>query len=95
MFHGHINTHGGGGTFNREIGKMLQEISLSAEKDNPQRTKNRFEKAMNTLVADKIIQEWCYEAEVSLPARGWLATWLEQKITVHIAPTKEVGLGRL
>ena len=28
MFHGHINTHGGGGTFSREISKLLQEISL-------------------------------------------------------------------
>lgn len=88
MFHGHINTHGGGGTFNREIGKLFQEVSLSVEKDNPQRTRNRFEKAMNILVTDKIIQEWYYEAEFSLPARGWLATWLEQKITIHIAPTR-------
>ncbi len=88
MFHGHINTHGGGGVFNREIDKLLLEISLSVENANPQRTKNRFEKAMNRLVKDKIIQEWSYTDNVSLPARGWLATWLEQKITIHIAPTR-------
>jgi len=90
MFHGHINTHGGGGTFNREIGKMLQEVSLEADQRKPQRTRDRFEKAMNTLVGDKIIQEWCYEADVSLPTKGWLPTWLEQKITIHIAPTRDI-----
>jgi hypothetical protein len=90
MFHGHINTHGGGGTFNREIGKMLQDLSLEVNDRFPQRTRDRFEKAMNTLVRDKIIQEWSYEVEVSLPARGWLTTWLGQKITVHIAPTKSL-----
>ena len=88
MFHGHINTHGGGGTFSREMSKLLQEISLSVEKDNPKRTRGRFEKAMNTLVEDKIIQEWHYEEAISLPAKGWLPTWLEQKITIHIASTK-------
>lgn len=93
MFHGHINTHGGGGVFNREIGKLLQEVSLEQNQRDPQRTRNRFEKAMNTLVEDKIIQEWEYAEEVSLPARGWLATWLEQRITVHIAPTKDLLKG--
>ncbi len=88
MFHGHINTHGGGGVFNREIGKLLQETSLSVEKDNPQRTRNRFEKAMGVLVTDKIIQEWDYTESFSLPSKGWVATWLDQKITIHIAPTK-------
>lgn len=88
MFHGHINTHGGGGVFNREIGKLLQEASLELNQRNPQWTRNRFEKAMNILVTDKIIQEWDYAEDVSLPAKGWLAAWLDQKITVHIAPTK-------
>ena len=90
MFHGHINTHGGGGTFNREIGKMLQELSLEVNKERPQRTRDRFEKAMNTLTKDKIIQEWKYAEAASPPAKGWLATWLEQKITVYIAPTKDL-----
>jgi hypothetical protein len=88
MFHGHINTHGGGGVFNREIGKILQEVSLELNERFPQRTQDRFEKAMNTLVKDNIIQEWCYANDVSLPAKKWLTTWLEQMITIHIAPTK-------
>jgi hypothetical protein len=88
MFHGHINTHGGGGTFNRHIGKLLQEMSLEVNERFPQRTRDRFEKAMNMLVADKIIQEWAYEEEISPKAKGWLAAWLNQKIIVHIAPTK-------
>ena len=93
MFHGHINTHGGGGVFNREIGKLLQEISLEVDQRKPQRTRDRFEKAMNKLVEDKIIQEWCYTEDVSLPTKGWLPTWLEQKITAHIAPTKNLVKG--
>ena len=88
MFHGHINTHGGGGVFNREIGRLLQETSLELNQRNPQWTRNRFEKAMSVLVADKIIQEWDYAEGFSLPSKGWLATWLDQKITIHIAPTK-------
>lgn len=93
MFHGHINTHGGGGVFNREIGKLLQELSLEVNQRDPQRTRDRFEKAMNTLVKDRIIQEWHYKEEFSLSAKGWLTTWLEQKISIYIAPTKGLVKG--
>lgn len=93
MFHGHINTRGSGGVFNREIGKLLQELSLEVNQRDPQRTRDRFEKAMNTLVKDRIIQEWHYTEEFSLPAKGWLATWLEQKISIYIAPTKGLVKG--
>lgn len=93
MFHGHMSTRGGGGVFNRFIGKTLQELSLEVNERVPQRARDRFEKAMNRLVADKIIQEWHYVEDIALPTKGWLPTWLEQKITVDIAPTKGLMKG--
>jgi hypothetical protein len=86
MFHIRMNARGSRAMFNREIGKLLKELSLIIDERFPQRTRDRFEKALTRLVEDRQIDAWLYKAEMQLPARNWLGTWLEQSITVYVAP---------
>ena len=90
LFHLRMNARGSTVVFNREIGKLLKELSLPIEEERPQRTRDRFEKALNRLVEDRQIDVWQYKAEVQLPTRHWLGTWLKQNITVYVAPTKHI-----
>ena len=85
FFHIRMNA-ASGGIFNREIGKMIDELSLPTEEDRPQRTKDRFEKAMNRLVQDGQIDGWEYKEKIEYKARGWVKTWLQTRITVYVAP---------
>lgn len=90
MLFGHMETRGGGGTFNRYIKKLLQEVSLSVETANPKRTKERFERAMDQLVTDSIIHEWHYQDSVDVSKRGWVTDWLDLMVTIYIAPTRQL-----
>ena len=90
LFHLRMNARGSSVVFNREIGKLLKELSLPIEEERPQRTRDRFEKALNKLVEDRQLDAWQYKAEGQLPARHWLGTWLKQNITVYVAPTKHL-----
>jgi hypothetical protein len=80
--HGHASNHGGGAvTINREIGDLLNTASLTIDQRDPQRTRDRFEKAMGRLVKDQIIHEWRYAdpaAVNALPTKRWLMQWLNQ-----------------
>lgn len=66
----------------RTIGNLITELGLSVDNRNPEKTKTRFEKAMNTLQADGIISLWEYQETTELLARHWLQTWLERKVSV-------------
>lgn len=90
FFHIRMNA-ASGGVFNREIGKMIDELSLPVEEDRPQRTKDRFEKAMNRLVQDEQINGWEYVEKIEYKARGWIKTWLQSRIAVYVAsPIKPI-----
>lgn len=69
------------------IGNLLKELNLDEDMDEerPQRVRDRFDKAMDTLQRDGILT-WDYDSEVKLPARKWLSTWMAQKITVEDPP---------
>jgi hypothetical protein len=84
FFHFRMNARAG--AFNREIGKLMETLSLPTNQRFPERTRQRFEKTLNRLHADKQIDGWEYTEQVELPARGWLPTWLQQKIRIYIAP---------
>jgi hypothetical protein len=87
--HGHIsNSKGGGATFNREIEDLLDTVSLDIDSRFPQRTKDRFEKAMNRLKEDGIISDWHYKEDLGPPSKRWQEQWLKSMITIHIAPRK-------
>ncbi len=64
------------------IQTLFDECHLPIDKRNPQRTRDRFEEAMNRLHADGHLSAWEYEEEARLPARGWLTTWLCSSIAV-------------
>lgn len=92
FFHGHIsNQKGGGATLNRTVEDLLTVNSLDIDERFPQRTRDRFEKAMNRLVTDKIIDAWEYKEAFELPSRRWLKVWLEQMVSIHIAPKKALS----
>lgn len=66
----------------RTIGNMLEELGLPIDTRNPEKTKTRFEKAMNTLQTDGIISLWQYQDNSDLPPRQWLTTWLDRKVDI-------------
>jgi len=87
--HGHIsNPRGGSAIFNREIEDLLDTVSLEIDNRFPQRTRDRFEKAMNRLKEDNIISDWNYKEELNLPSKRWQEQWLKSKVIIHIAPRK-------
>jgi hypothetical protein len=67
------------------IGDLLAELNLGIEEDRPQRTRDRFEKAMDRLASDGLLT-WDYKEKIELPPRKWLSTWLQQQITVEDPP---------
>ncbi len=86
MFHLRINAAGGGGSIVRGVGNLIRELGLSIDERNPDRTCDRFEKAMNRLADDGQIESWGYTDATALPARKWLETWLGQSIRITAAP---------
>jgi hypothetical protein len=93
FFHGHMNSIRGGHTFNRYIETLLKDCSLDGkvERDRPQRTFDRFKKAMDKLTEDGLINGWRYTDHKGgyIPTkRSWIDEWLGLRITIEIAPNK-------
>ncbi len=83
----HLRMNSGGGQITRKLQTIFDELHLSINQSDPQKTRDRFEKAMNRLVTDNQIAEWHYsETYGDLPSRGWLPTWLARKIDIIVAP---------
>lgn len=92
FIYGHIsNPRGGATALNRKVEDLLDNISLDIDTRFPQRTRDRFEKAMNRLKQDDIINDWHYETELNLPSKRWQEQWLKSMVTIHIAPRKELS----
>lgn len=84
VFHLRINAAGGAASITRHVGKLADELALPIDERNPQRTRDRFEQALDRLVADGVIDGWEYAREnPTLPARHWLETWRGWKIAVR------------
>ena len=64
---------------------ITKGIMESVDSKNPSRTKERFEKALDRLVYDKVISAWQYEKEDEniIGQRGWIANWLQWKVIVE------------
>ncbi len=67
------------------IGELLNELNLEIDERFPQRSCDRFEKAMDRITADGLLT-WDYKEKIELPARKWLPTWLQQHIIVEDPP---------
>jgi hypothetical protein len=60
---------------------------LPVNERDPQKTRNRFEKAMDRLVADHEIAAWgSIQGNPPLPRTEWLPIWLNWRIFVTVAP---------
>jgi hypothetical protein len=95
FFNGHMNSKGSGCTFNRYLEPLLKTCSLDEEieRGRPQRTRDRFEKAMKQLVEDRLINRWHYTEHkdgYTPTKRSWIDEWLGLKITVEIAPKRDL-----
>ena len=86
-FHMRMNAAGGGVSIVREVGSLIGELSLPVDYRNPEKTKQRLERAMNRLVDDGQIDDWAYLEDIAqLPPRKWIEVWLTYTIQVHAAP---------
>jgi hypothetical protein len=83
MFHLRINAKHNSAVITRRIGLLFHDMSLPVDDRHPERTRARFEKAMNRLVEDKQIDAWQYHEEINLPARKWFDQWQELSIDVY------------
>jgi hypothetical protein len=70
---------------------MLGEVDLAPQRDRPQRTRDRLEKALRRLHDDELLAGWGYtnDAPDALPVRGWLRPWLTS--TVWLTPPPDPG----
>jgi hypothetical protein len=76
-----------GGSITRQISTFFNELSLPITERDPQKTRNRFEKAMNRLLDDHQIASWSpAEGNPPLPRTEWLPIWLSWRIVVTVAP---------
>jgi hypothetical protein len=85
MIHLRINASYGG-MIKRKIRDLIQELSLPIDERHPERTKQRFEKAMRRLVTDTQIELWQYEQNGQLPSKKWLETWLDREVVITATP---------
>lgn len=72
---------------------LLKSIHEPVNQQHPNRTRDRLEKALDQLQADKLIQNWQYDkscTEDSLPTREWVEVWLLWKI--KLLPPKQIML---
>jgi hypothetical protein len=86
-----MNADFGGTTIKRTIGTLINELALSMNTNDPGKTKERFEKAMNRLQEDGIISHWGpkerYEkAMKQRPRYNWIDTWLAYEVEVSADP---------
>lgn len=91
-FHMRMNAAGGGTTIERQIGALIEELSLPIDRRNPEKTRQRLERALDRLLKDRQIDDWKYSGDVSqLPSRRWLETWLTYSIRVASASIVALG----
>jgi hypothetical protein len=65
---------------------FIRENGLPINRSDPQKTRERLEKALTRVHQDGVIGAWRYDDDVPrLPTKGWLDTWLDQ-YTVIIEP---------
>ena len=89
-FHFAFDQTGNAKTLPRHVETLLEGAAISQDSRNPERTRRRFEKALDRLIKDGIIGAWEYQAgRPALTPKGWLKTWLGW--TVKTSPPTNLG----
>ena len=82
----HLRMSAQGGSMNRPIRNIFEELSLPQNRSDPEKTRRRFEKALNRLQADEQISEWSYQESLSdLPAKKWFDVWLDSHVQIAVS----------
>lgn len=68
------------------VSTILERISMKLNERNPQRTKERLEKAFDKLLEDGVITSWSYSEGPNIKPgeNGWAATWLNSKVNFGV-----------
>jgi hypothetical protein len=64
---------------------LVNEMGCKIDLRYPLKTKESFEKALETLVENKAIAAWQYVKDGELPSRCWIEEWLSR--SVYVEPT--------
>lgn len=75
-----------GGTIICTIGTLIDELSLPINQRDPEKTRKRFERAMQNLEDDYQVESWMLEPNnEALPSRQqWLRTWLTWRVHITV-----------
>jgi hypothetical protein len=66
----------------RHVGSIMHDMSLPLDARNPERTRERFERALNMLVEDQLIGAWQYKEQPKLPSKNWFPNFQEWQIQI-------------
>ena len=86
-----MNAEFGGTTIQRTIRTLFDELALPVNMKDPNKTRDRFEKAMQCLLDDNIISSWgpeeLYQQSLTQrPRYNWFDTWLDYQIEICAYP---------
>lgn len=88
----HIQLNRGKPAIYRHVGTLLDDCGIECDASNPQRTRDRFEQALDRLTADRVLQDWNYRTngdkltkKLRLPARGWVEGWRQSSLELRPA----------
>lgn len=90
-FHFRIDAHSAREVLRRHVDELLDNAGMLAadglltDTANPQRARERFEKALDRLRDDDVISGWQYDREPSLPSKQWVGEW--RRWTVVLQPS--------
>lgn len=96
-----VGAHSGDFIRTYRVSTLLEELGLVVDEREPGATRERFEKALDCLLEDRMVSSWQYGEtwhEDDLPRKNWLPLWLEARIVVEapdVIKTAYRGLDRI
>jgi DNA-binding XRE family transcriptional regulator len=96
-----VGAHNGDFVRTYRISTLLDELGLELDEREPGATRERFEKALDCLLEDRMVSSWQYGEnwrEEDLPRKNWLPLWLEARIVVEAPDVIKIayrGLDRI
>lgn len=88
----HMN--GGSTIIRRQIGDIIDALSLPSNERRPLETQVHFEKAMNLIKKHDIITTWDYADKndlPDLPQHKWLSEWKRRSILIEVSNSQSIN----